>query len=185
LDFGCGVGRLTQALAEHFERVVGVDISPAMIEGARRYNRKGDRVRYLVNADPNLRQLASGSFSFVLADIVLQHVPPRFSLEYIAEFVRVLGPGGIAAFQMPSGPVSPWLAWVPARLTDPVFNTMRNLSRRLRPSARGGWESHWVSVRRVRRAVERAGGLVAGTVVFPPVGGKLRNLTYLVLPSGS
>jgi len=28
LDFGCGVGRLTQALAPHFARVVGVAISP-------------------------------------------------------------------------------------------------------------------------------------------------------------
>ena len=35
LDFGCGVGRLTQALASHFERVCGVDISPAMIQHAR------------------------------------------------------------------------------------------------------------------------------------------------------
>jgi 2-polyprenyl-3-methyl-5-hydroxy-6-metoxy-1,4-benzoquinol methylase len=32
LDFGCGVGRLTQALASHFERVVGVDISVSMQE---------------------------------------------------------------------------------------------------------------------------------------------------------
>lgn len=32
LDFGCGVGRLTQALAPHFAQVVGVDISPKMID---------------------------------------------------------------------------------------------------------------------------------------------------------
>jgi len=32
LDFGCGVGRLTQALAPHFERVVGVDVGKRGVE---------------------------------------------------------------------------------------------------------------------------------------------------------
>ena len=31
LDFGCGVGRLTQALCNHFDECRGVDISPTMI----------------------------------------------------------------------------------------------------------------------------------------------------------
>src|SRR2546423_3765771 len=32
LDFGCGPGRLSQALASYFDQVDGVDISPSMIE---------------------------------------------------------------------------------------------------------------------------------------------------------
>src|SRR5437660_12935525 len=39
LDFGCGVGRLTQALAKHFDEVIGLDIAPSMLQLARRYNR--------------------------------------------------------------------------------------------------------------------------------------------------
>src|ERR1700720_2495810 len=35
LDFGCGVGRLTRALATRYAEVVGVDISSSMIEQAR------------------------------------------------------------------------------------------------------------------------------------------------------
>ena len=54
LDFGCGVGRLTQALANHFDRVVGVDIAPSMIELAQKYNRFGDRCQYYVNQKNNL-----------------------------------------------------------------------------------------------------------------------------------
>src|SRR5215813_1192715 len=37
LDFGCGVGRLTQALTAHFDEVHGVDIAPSMIALASRY----------------------------------------------------------------------------------------------------------------------------------------------------
>src|SRR5512138_180558 len=35
LDFGCGIGRLSNALAKHFDEVHGVDISAGMIERAR------------------------------------------------------------------------------------------------------------------------------------------------------
>src|SRR6266487_2515603 len=35
LDFGCGPGRLSQALAAHFDEVTGVDVAPWMIELAR------------------------------------------------------------------------------------------------------------------------------------------------------
>src|SRR6187431_386200 len=38
LDFGCGVGRLTQALARRNQRVVGADISQGMIALAQRLN---------------------------------------------------------------------------------------------------------------------------------------------------
>ena len=33
-DFGCGVGRLTRALALHFQNVVGIDISQSMLRQA-------------------------------------------------------------------------------------------------------------------------------------------------------
>src|SRR5262245_7878422 len=39
LDFGCGIGRLSQALAGHFDSVDGVDIASAMLEQAREQNR--------------------------------------------------------------------------------------------------------------------------------------------------
>ena len=64
LDFGCGVGRLSQALADHFDRVIGVDISESMIERAHEYNRHGDRVRYLVNTTENIEDLESATCDF-------------------------------------------------------------------------------------------------------------------------
>ena len=107
LDFGCGVGRLTQALADHFEEVVGVDIAPSMIEGARRHNRVGDRCTYLVNDRTDLEMFEDSCFDFILSEIVLQHMRPEYALRYIAEFVRVLGNRGLLVFQAPYESVSP------------------------------------------------------------------------------
>ncbi len=50
LDFGCGVGRLTIPLADHFGVVVGLDIAPAMLEEARR-NSAGTNTEYLLSDD--------------------------------------------------------------------------------------------------------------------------------------
>ncbi len=44
------------------------------------------------------------SFDFVYSNISLQHSPPEASYKYIAEFFRILRPGGVALFQIPSGP---------------------------------------------------------------------------------
>jgi 2-polyprenyl-3-methyl-5-hydroxy-6-metoxy-1,4-benzoquinol methylase len=102
LDFGCGVGRLTEALAVHFDRVCGVDISPEMIQHARAYQRTGSRSQYLVNETGDLRQFADGQFDFVYSSITLQHMPPRFASRYMVEFLRVLKPAGLLLFQLPS-----------------------------------------------------------------------------------
>lgn len=103
LDFGCGVGRLTQALANHFEQVDGVDISRTMVQAADDYNRHGDRCTYHVNTAPDLSLFPDGCFDFVYSNITLQHIPPEASEGYIRGFIRVLKPGGISLFQVPSG----------------------------------------------------------------------------------
>ena len=106
LDFGCGLGRLTQALAPHFEKVYGVDISAEMIARATEMNAYGDRCRYLLNTVEDLRQLSDHQFSFIYSMIVLQHIPPDLSESYLREFFRVLEPEGLVIFQLPSVTVS-------------------------------------------------------------------------------
>jgi SAM-dependent methyltransferase len=103
LDFGCGVGRLTQALCGHFDEAVGVDIADSMIRLAERYNRHGSRCRYLVNKSDDLALFENGSFDFIYSNIVLQHMQPEYSKSYIRDFIRVLTPAGMAVFQLPSG----------------------------------------------------------------------------------
>lgn len=102
LDFGCGVGRLTQALAAHFTRCDGVDIAPSMLEAARRLNRHADRIAFHLNDTDDLSLFPSGTFDLVYSNIVLQHVGPEAAKAYMREFVRVLSPGGLALFQLPS-----------------------------------------------------------------------------------
>ena len=100
LDFGCGVGRLTQALGAEFEHADGVDISDTMIDLARQYNKLGERCAYHVNLAADLALFEDRSMDFVFSTIVLQHVPPQHAATYITEFVRLLAPGGAAVFDM-------------------------------------------------------------------------------------
>jgi SAM-dependent methyltransferase len=102
LDFGCGVGRLTQPLAAYFDRVVGVDVSPEMVRLAERINAHSDRVRYICNVRADLSVLDTAAFTFAYTDVVLQHLEPELALEYLAELLRVLAPGGVLVFQLPS-----------------------------------------------------------------------------------
>lgn len=102
LDFGCGVGRLTQALAHYFESVSGVDIAPSMIELAWKYNRHGQKCNYVINQRDDLGLYADDSFDFIYSNITLQHMSPRHSKKYIREFIRILSPGGLMIFQLPS-----------------------------------------------------------------------------------
>jgi ubiquinone/menaquinone biosynthesis C-methylase UbiE len=104
LDFGCGVGRLTQALAGHFEEVAGVDIASSMVEQARAMNAYGARCSYHLNERSDLSAFPDGHFDFIYSSITLQHMEPRYALAYIREFVRLLSDGGIVMFQLPRGP---------------------------------------------------------------------------------
>jgi SAM-dependent methyltransferase len=102
LDFGCGAGRITQALAERFDRCDGVDISAAMLRAARFHNRHPQRCTYHLNTTADLRRFDTGSFTFAYSTLVLQHMEPRFSVRYLDELLRVLEPGGLLVFQLPS-----------------------------------------------------------------------------------
>jgi ubiquinone/menaquinone biosynthesis C-methylase UbiE len=96
LDFGCGVGRLTQPLASRFSSCVGVDISQKMIDEAEGLN-QDNRCQFLASAEQRL-PFADASFSFIYSNIVLQHMPAELARGYLREFVRVLTDGGVLVF---------------------------------------------------------------------------------------
>ncbi len=158
VDFGCGVGRLAQALARHFDEVYGVDIARSMIDGANRVNLYPDRVYYRQADDGHLRLFPDNSFDFVYTGIVLQHMRPHFARQYLAEFLRILAPGGVLMFQMPSHPpLTPgglWLRLLPEQMR------MRYLRRAwILPEQ---MEFHWIGRRSVVRTLGTIGGCVRG-----------------------
>ncbi len=102
LDFGCGVGRLTQALADRFDLVYGVDIATSMIKLANKYNRVPEKCRYLLNRSDDLSVFEPGYFDFIYSCRVLQHMEPRYCKKYIEEFIRVLSATGLLVFQEPA-----------------------------------------------------------------------------------
>lgn len=108
LDFGCGLGRLTQPLAGYFDKVYGVDVSPGMLEQARRFNRKGDRCEFVWNPETHLRRFSNRSIDFIYSSITLQHVRPVHVRSYLKEFMRVLARGGLLLFQLPGPPICPY-----------------------------------------------------------------------------
>ena len=102
LDFGCGVGRVTQALRGHFDEVIGVDVADSMIALARAYARAPALCQFEVNRTTHLRRFAGDTFDLVYSRLVLQHIPPRLMRRYIQELLRLLAPGGLFMFQLPT-----------------------------------------------------------------------------------
>jgi SAM-dependent methyltransferase len=157
LDFGCGVGRLTRALAERFDSCDGIDLAASMIERAREFNGDGGRMRFHHNAAPDLRLFGDGSFDFILSLIVLQHMAPGLMRGYMREFVRVLHPRGVAFFNVPERflldetlPPEAGRAWLTLIGTIPPLVAGRTSP--LRVSVRNASPVQWRSSARVRVA---------------------------------
>ena len=102
LDFGCGVGRVTQALSNYFDTVDGVDIAQSMIELANTYNKYPDKVYYFLNNKKSLEIFKDNTYDFIYSVEVFQHMHPQFQEKYLSELLRILSPGGLLVFELPS-----------------------------------------------------------------------------------
>jgi SAM-dependent methyltransferase len=103
LDFGCGLGRLTRALAREFGRAHGVDVSRSLIAQAEELNRDVPNCDFQLLDRDDLGTIESGSIDLVCSFLVLQHQARRDAIRrYIGEFIRVLRDGGAAVFQIPT-----------------------------------------------------------------------------------
>lgn len=177
LDFGCGVGRLTQALATRFENVVGIDIAESMAAKARELNRYGERVEYRANTVDHLPFLADQSFDFVYSSISLQHVPPPANVRYLEEFFRILRPGGVAVFQVPNGREIREGSW-----SQMIYRLRRQYLRRLWKVIRGKppYEMHYIPRSIVERTIIEHGARLVVATPFG-VGGPEDNFRYFAI----
>lgn len=99
LDFGCGSGDITRALAARGFAMTGIDLSPAMIAAARRQLDAGNIGWAVAQPDAVALPFADSFFDGALASSVLEyHSDPAAQL---VEIARVIRPGGIFAFTVP------------------------------------------------------------------------------------
>lgn len=106
LDFGCGVGRLTIPLSDHFETVTGLDISPGMLDEARR-NSAGRNIEYLPSDDALSR--VDGTFDFVSSVMVLQHIPVARGMAIMSRLLARVRTGGVCLIQISTKRNHGWL----------------------------------------------------------------------------
>ena len=100
LDFGCGVGRLSIALASRFTEVVGVDVSEEMLNLCRNNARQfGVRNIELVLSDDTLSRV-TGQFDLVNTIIVLQHIPQERGIRIFQRLIDLTKVGGICSIQV-------------------------------------------------------------------------------------
>jgi SAM-dependent methyltransferase len=113
LDFGCGAGRLTDAMTAYARSVVGFDISPGMLAEARK---RGGKATY-VDAMPD------GLFDWINSFIVLQHIPPDRGLLLIEDLLARLAPSGLVSLHV--------TVWREAHLKEPSASGLKRLLRPL------------------------------------------------------
>lgn len=138
LDAGCGGGGMPLSLAEHAERVVGIDpINRFGLAGATLARERGVGNLHFVLADGMELPFEGASFDLVLSHAVIEHVSD--AARYLGECRRVLRPGGHCYLS-----TAPYLSFAGAhlpRLLVPVplhliagrrvaFRTFRWLARR-------------------------------------------------------
>ena len=90
LDLPCGTGRLAETLLDQGFRVVGVDISPAMLTVARRkLQRFEGRFESLVADVHELARTSGGAYDVALCARVLMHFPLDEQVAFLASIARL------------------------------------------------------------------------------------------------
>jgi SAM-dependent methyltransferase len=140
-DVGCGPGRVTALLSSLGVDAFGVDLSPAMIEMARRdYPELRFKVGSMLELD-----IPAGSLGGVLAWYSTIHVPDDRLPDAFAEFRRVLVPGGYLLLGFQAG--------------DEVVHRTEALGQAI------SVDFHWRQPGRVAAMLDQAGFAMYATVV--------------------
>ncbi|MFE0171294.1 class I SAM-dependent methyltransferase [Streptomyces sp. NPDC059002] len=162
-DLGCGPGLVTAHLAGLGVSAFGVDLSPAMVELARRAH---PDLTFTVGSMTGLA-IGDATLGGILAFYSVHHTPPEVLPLVFGEFRRTLAPGG---HLMVAGHVG----------ADHV-----KAAQRLRPAqAYGGhpvsFESHLLPPDRIVELLGRAGLVVTARFVQEPKEGATRTLATFV-----
>jgi SAM-dependent methyltransferase len=128
LDFGCGVGRVVVPLAAVAESVVGVDVSQAMLDVARRHCDEAGLTNVELALSDDALSTVAGPFDFVHSFIVLQHIDVARGRTLFRRLLALLAPGGVAALQVTYARTMDADAF--GKPVEPVKRPLRRLVRR-------------------------------------------------------
>jgi SAM-dependent methyltransferase len=105
VDVGCGLGRITRALAGRVAHVHAIDVSAEMLARARELNAGLANVTWHHGDGTTLQPIGDRAATAVVSHVVFQHLPdPAITYGYVRDMGRVLAPGGWAAFQVSNDP---------------------------------------------------------------------------------
>jgi SAM-dependent methyltransferase len=126
LDLGCGLGRISRALARRFDEVVAVDVSAEMVQRAEELHPQSEfpNLSFHPTDGIHLLTLEDESVDFVFSYEVFQHLPSRDVMRgNLAEVARVLRPDGQALIHVHRAPGSAayWLARAKHAVPDRVW----------------------------------------------------------------
>ncbi len=91
-DIGCGSGRDAAWLDSHGYPARGFDASEGLLGEARR---RHPHIPFAATTLPELAGIADGSFSNVLCETVIMHLPPETLEPALARLLSILASGGI------------------------------------------------------------------------------------------
>lgn len=110
VDLACGTGDLCVLLAERFQqgRVVGLDLTPAMLQRAQQNTTKCN-IDYL-QGDMMQLPIQSNSLDIITGGYALRNAPNLVNT--LAMIYSTLKPGGVASFLEFSRSAKPWLGFL-------------------------------------------------------------------------
>jgi SAM-dependent methyltransferase len=130
VEIGCGCGRITAQLVEHFGHVTALDVSPDQLALARiMLGDAADRASLHVVTEPHI-PLDDGTADLVYSVEVLQHLDSFGDIvAYLREAHRALRPGGVLAVHVPVTGIHGG-GWLASPLRHRLLRVLRAIGRR-------------------------------------------------------
>lgn len=101
LDLGCGTGATVSGISDICKKVVGMDISPKMIDYAKKNNNVSNGDFILIDQDTELKEYLNSEFDYVILKMVLHEADPGLRDDIVNQLRGIANYGIIADFVYP------------------------------------------------------------------------------------